>query len=406
VSNSEGTPIVVDGNNATVSDVVLTNNAGDTAGGITINGNNATVSDVVLANNTGVDGGAIAVNGNGVNITNAKLVNNSASKSGGAIYVNGEDTVVANSELLNNTAADGTDNVALGLNAKGSVLDNVTADKGHAITYVTELIVSSTAFVYKGDAPIVIKVKTNAKDGTISVKVNGKTYTATVKNGVATISMSNLPVGTYKDIVVGYHDSTGLYGDSNKTITFTVKVNKAKIVSKSIKKDYNSKYKYKIRIIGPDGKPVKKLRIKVTIKGKSKYYRTDSKGYITIKLGKTYTPGKYVIKLSYKHVTSKRVITIKQILKTKKYYKFKKSVNKKLVLKAKLRSSKGKPLKGKKIYFKIKGKTFKAKTNKKGIAKLTIKKKWFIKKLKAGRTYKVKITYLKDTIKTKVKVKR
>ena len=64
----------------------------------------------------------------------------------------------------------------------------------------------------------------------------------------------------------------------------------------------------------------------------------------------------------------------------------------------------GKLIKGKKITFKFKGKTYKVKTNKKGIAQKTLKKN-IIKKLKKGKKYTVKVTYLKDTIKTTVKVK-
>ena len=64
----------------------------------------------------------------------------------------------------------------------------------------------------------------------------------------------------------------------------------------------------------------------------------------------------------------------------------------------------GKLVKGKVIKFKLKGKTYKVKTNKKGVAQKTLNKK-VIKKLKKGKTYTVKVTYSKDTIKTTVKVK-
>ena len=88
---------------------------------------------------------------------------------------------------------------------------------------------------------------------------------------------------------------------------------------------------------------------------------------------------------------------------TLKKVKVKKSA-KKLVLTAKL--TKGKTLiKGKKITFKFKGKTYKAKTNKKGVAKVSIKKS-VLKKLKIGKKVTYQATYLKDTVKKTAKVKR
>ena len=81
-----------------------------------------------------------------------------------------------------------------------------------------------------------------------------------------------------------------------------------------------------------------------------------------------------------------------------------KKTAKKFTLSVKL--SKGKAvLKNKKIRFKFRGKTYTAKTNKKGIAKVIIKKS-VIKKLKAGKKYTVKISYLKKSIKRTVKVKK
>jgi len=61
-------------------------------------------------------------------------------------------------------------------------------------------------------------------------------------------------------------------------------------------------------------------------------------------------------------------------------------------------------IKGKTITFKFNGKTYKVKTNSKGIAQKTLTKN-VIKKLKKGKTYTVKVTYLKDTVKSSVKVK-
>ena len=88
---------------------------------------------------------------------------------------------------------------------------------------------------------------------------------------------------------------------------------------------------------------------------------------------------------------------------TLKSVKVKKSA-KKLVLTAKL--TKGKQLiKGKKITFKFKGKIYKARTNKKGIAKVIIKKK-VLKKLKVGKKVKYQAKYGSLIVKRTAKVRK
>ncbi|MDO5814289.1 MAG: Ig-like domain-containing protein [Methanobrevibacter sp.] len=105
-------------------------------------------------------------------------------------------------------------------------------------------------------------------------------------------------------------------------------------------------------------------------------------------------------------VISKAVPPVKKadvIKLTLKKVKVKKSA-KKLVLKATLKIN-GKAVKGKTITFKFNGKTYKAKTNKKGVAKATIKKK-VLKKLKVGKKVTYTAKYLTKTVKKTVKVKK
>ena len=64
-----------------------------------------------------------------------------------------------------------------------------------------------------------------------------------------------------------------------------------------------------------------------------------------------------------------------------------------------------KAIKNKLVTFKFNGKTYKAKTNSKGIAKVTIKKS-VLNKLKVGKKITYQATYLKDTVKKTVKVQR
>ncbi|MDO5814051.1 MAG: hypothetical protein Q4Q18_00295, partial [Methanobrevibacter sp.] len=87
----------------------------------------------------------------------------------------------------------------------------------------------------------------------------------------------------------------------------------------------------------------------------------------------------------------------------KKVSSVKKSA-KKLVLQVTVKV-KGKAVKGKVVKFKFNGKTYKVKTNKKGVAKLVLKKK-VLKKLKVGKKIKYQVSYGNTVKKSTIKVKK
>ena len=142
----------------------------------------------------------------------------------------------------------------------------------------------------------------------------------------------------------------------------------------------------------------------VTIKiGKKTFkVKSDKNGWATLKILSSIKPGKYTIKATYYSNTVSKKLTVKQVLKTKKTVTVKKSA-KKLSLSATLKAKKA--LKNKVVKFKVNGKTFKAKTNSKGVAKVTLKQS-VIKKLKAGKKYTINVSYLYDTVKSTLKVRR
>ncbi len=140
--------------------------------------------------------------------------------------------------------------------------------------------------------------------------------------------------------------------------------------------------------------------VKITIAKYTFSAKTDKNGAVKFKIPTKVTPGTFKVTVSYKNAKITSKITVKKVL-TLKTAKVKKSA-KKLVLTATLKKGKT-AIKGKVVTFKFAGKTYKAKTNKKGIAKATIKKS-VLKKLKVGKKVAYQVTYIKNTVKKTAKV--
>lgn len=175
-----------------------------------------------------------------------------------------------------------------------------------------------------------------------------------------------------------------------------------KLTSKNVTKYYTDSKKLNVTIVDNHNNAVPNGQVVYFYyKGKKIGNATTKNGVASFKLN--YKPGTYIIKVYYKGTYVNRKVIIKPIL-TFKAVKVKRSA-KKLVLTASLKKVNGKYLKGKTITFKFNGKTYKAKTNSKGVAKYTIKRA-VLKKLKAGKKIKIQATYLKNTVKRTAKVYR
>ena len=247
-----------------------------------------------------------------------------------------------------------------------------------------------------------IKLPSDAT-GTLNVTVNGKTYTANLVNGSATITVPGLADGTY-DAVISY-SGDAKYPAVTKNSTLTVKNPVYKIINnKDVTMLYTAKSPYKV-LVTKNGKAVGAGET-VTIKFNGKTYtvKTDKNGYATLKLPNVKPKkAKYVITATYKGITVKNTVKVNSIIKAanKKVKKSKKVTKVKITLK----KVNGKYLKSKTLKIKFKGKTYKAKTNKKGKAKWKVKKS-MLKKLKVGKKYKYKVTYGKDVVTKKLTIKK
>ncbi|MEE0939732.1 C1 family peptidase [Methanobrevibacter sp.] len=228
----------------------------------------------------------------------------------------------------------------------------------------------------------------------VGFTINGKTINATTDSGgIAELEIVEVP-GTYV-ITTVYNNQTY---ENNVTVKLDSK--NCKAVAENIAVDYASGSHFTVKVVSSDGKvAVAGESVIFIFNGDAITAKTDNKGIAKIKI--TQTPGTYTIKTVFNGKTYTNKVTVKQVLKTSKVTV--KKTAKKFTLKAKLKIN-GKLVKDKLITFKFNGKTYKVKTNSKGIAQKTLNKN-VIKKLKKGKKYTVKVTYLKDTIKTTVKVK-
>ena len=235
--------------------------------------------------------------------------------------------------------------------------------------------------------------------GKILLSVSDKTYEEIISNGHATVTIPKLAPGSHKVTVAYSGDSK--YTPFNTYTQLNIE-DKSKIIASNLAMMYNDGSKYSVTVYNVDGQLASGVVVTFKVDGKKiGSAKTNSKGIASLKI--TQVPKTYKISATALGKTVTKKLTVKQILTLKKVT-VKKSA-KKLVLTATLKKVKGKFLKSKKITFKFNGKTFKAKTDKKGVAKVTIKSN-VLKKLKVGKKVTYSATYIKDTVKKSVKVKK
>lgn len=146
---------------------------------------------------------------------------------------------------------------------------------------------------------------------------------------------------------------------NNESIIDNIMVKPRLSDNHDIKMYYGANKYYKVKVLDDYGKTLKSERINIMINTKAYSVKTDGNGFAAIKLNKL-KPGKYNVRVDYKGFKVSNKITVKPTLAAKdKSVKKSKSIK----FKARLVNANGKALKGKKITFKIKGKTYKVKTN-------------------------------------------
>ena len=261
-------------------------------------------------------------------------------------------------------------------------------------------IISYPEYMIWGDDKY-ITIKTDKEsNGTLYFYRLWKLYKqADVVNGSANISLADLPIKLYYD-----GETTIAYENNDYEVElweYWLTVKPKFTLTGPASMYYGDSASYSLKVYGANGKVLASKFVTIKIGSKSFKVKTNAKGIATFKVPNTIVAGKYTVKAIYNSFSTSKKLTVKQVLKLKSV-KVKKSA-KKLVLTATLKNKK--VLKNKQVTFKFNGKTYNAKTNSKGIAKVTIKSN-ILKKLKVGKKITYQATYLKGTVKKTVKVQK
>ena len=247
-----------------------------------------------------------------------------------------------------------------------------------------------------GEAAFTLNVPKDA-GGNFIVTVDGETFgdEDNIQDGVAVINVDELLPGDHK-VTMRYTGDQKYFAVNNQTTIhiYRIKIDKNKDVSVV----YTENPVYKVHLTR-DTQAMENRTVTFKVNGKTYYGVTDIFGYASVKLPKL--PIKtYTITASYKGIKVTNKITSKHIIVAKNMNAKK---SKALKVKVTLNKVNKKYLSNKKVTLKFRGKTYTAKTNKKGVVTFTIPKSAF-SKLKVGKSYTYKVTYSKDSLSKKIKI--
>lgn len=235
-------------------------------------------------------------------------------------------------------------------------------------------ILPKTKYTYS----VTLKTGHNAviKNAKVQFTYNSKKVTKTTdSNGKVKITISALSKGTY---TLRYqYNGNSKYKASSGSKKLYVRDSTTKLKSSTLKMQYNDGSKFSVKATDSKGKALANKNIKFTLNGKTTTEKTDSKGVAKLAVG-ALKPNTYTVKYYYStaglkdyNTGSNSIQVIRQTVSltasdlVMKY-------NDGSTFQVTVKNKTGTNLKGAVVKFTLNGKTTKATTDEKGIAKLNV----------------------------------
>jgi predicted outer membrane repeat protein len=284
---------------------------------------------------------------------------------------------------------------------------SITIKNGTELT-ATEV---TTTYNVNKDLEITLKDKQGnpLSNMEITVDLNGSKNYTTDPNGQITIPTKDLAAGIYTAKI--NFTGTETYMASSTSTTVTISKDSPKLTASAVTTTYNVAKNLVITLKDSTGKALSGVEVIAKIGSTTKKAKTDQNGQAKINVAKL-LPKTYTAQISfagdanYNAASTTAKVTVKKatpkLTAKAKTFKFEDKTKKYTIS---LKDNKGKALKNKKITLKVKGKTYTAKTNSKGVATFKLNKLTKKGKFNAAITYAGDKYYNKISKKAKITVK-
>ena len=434
-NNSNGAVIIY--GNGSFTDCSFTFHNGTSGSAVFLQDGLGSFINCSFSNNTGAYGSAVYILSFNVDyvycsFTNCSFSNNNASNKGGAVYIDSAHGSFTNCSFSDNNANYGGAvyikgdksfakfiNSSFNYNLKPvytTSKQNVIFDQNTLINSDKNLTnntlymnASVNNFTYGPSGFINITLFNDERivsEGVVFVIISNKTFAANVSDNNALIYLPNVDCGVHEVYVV--FNGTYNYFQTYVPVNFTVNKQSTSINAKATTYIVNYGGLYRV-IFNPK---IAGFKVSFKIKGINIGHAiTDASGIAKINIKasalKKIGAGTHTLVALFagdkNHIESKANVKIKiykeatKFLNVKSIKKYYKSTSKYMQLTAALKNSKNKAIKNQIVYFNVNNKkTFKVKTNSKGVAKLTLN----LAKIKACRINKKGIYRFKVAYKT------
>ena len=424
----EGAGVVANGDNILVSASVFTNNNANQGAGLVINATNANVTESEFTENNAKEGAGIIVKGKNATVSNSSFDKNTAEigtailvepeasliieendvpdKPLTVAYVStleitvGETEVGENAtivvtvssaslypitgkitikfegteyklDVVNNSVSkvisglpSGTYNVSASYsgdinNTASSATVNFTVSK---ISNVT--ITPTFNGTHVGETPVITIEFPDDATGNVTATVENKTYTAKIKDGVATLTLDELDKGTHAvDVLYSGDDK---YASSKYNLNITIESGII-ITAPEVVKYYGGSERFIVTLTDYKGNAISGAKITIEINGVEYTRTTNDNG--TASMAVNLNSARYDVTVSYGNDSINSSVTIKSTVEGNNITKIFRNATQYY---AKFVDTKGNILKNTMVTFNINGVFYDRKTNDDGFAKLNI----------------------------------